>query len=65
MRADIVVVAPEEQMIGEPLYKCRWSPQHGARLAWSVESTFVNGHLVYDRGVFDEDFRGMPLEFDR
>ncbi len=63
MYADIVIAAPREQVVEKPLYKCGWSPQQGARLAWSVERTFVGGRMVYDRGTFDEDFRGKELEF--
>ncbi len=63
--ADIVIAVPREQIVEKPLYKCGWSPQQGARLAWSVDRTFVNGRLVYDRGIFDEDFRGTALEFGR
>lgn len=65
MWADIVIVAPRGQTVEKPLYKCGWSPQQGAYLNHTVEKTFVNGRLVYDRGVFDEDFRGAALEFGR
>jgi dihydroorotase len=63
MHADIVIAAPREQVVAEPLYKCRWSPQQGAHLAWSIESTLIGGRLVYNRGAFDEEFRGEALTF--
>jgi dihydroorotase len=47
------------------LYKCRWSPLEGQEFTGKVKKTFVNGNLVYDKGVFDERFRGERLEFDR
>ncbi len=65
MFADIAIVAKEEQIVGKPLYKCDWSPQEGDSLAYTVRKTFVNGHLVYDNGIIDDDFRGKPLEFTR
>lgn len=47
------------------LYKCGWSPMEGARFGNKVVMTLINGRMVYDRGRFDEDFRGVPLEFAR
>ena len=40
-------------------------PPGGKDLRWRVEQTLCNGHLVYDRGTFDEGYRGEELEFDR
>jgi dihydroorotase len=50
-------VAPENI-----LYKCGWSPLTGTTFRSRVLKTFVNGHLVYDEGRFDESARGLPLE---
>ena len=47
------------------LYKCGWSPFEGYTFASSIEKTFVNGHLVYDNGVFDESKKGERLSFNR
>ena len=47
------------------LYHCGWSPFEGETFKSSVVKTFVNGNLVYDGGAFDENYRGMRLEFDR
>jgi dihydroorotase len=47
------------------LYKCGWSPLEGFRFPASVTHTFVNGHLVYGNGVFDESQWGRRLSFDR
>lgn len=47
------------------LYKCGWSPFEGHTFKSSVEKTFVNGHLVYDNGVFDESKIGHRLLFNR
>ena len=47
------------------LYHCGWSPFEGQEFTSTVSKTFVNGNLVYNKGVFDESTRGMRLEFDR
>jgi len=47
------------------LYHCGWSPFEGQEFKSTVSKTFVNGNLVYNKGVFDEATRGMRLEFDR
>jgi len=47
------------------LYKCGWSPLEGFRFPASITHTFINGHLVYGNGVFDESQRGMRVKFDR
>ncbi|MCC6371642.1 MAG: dihydroorotase [Bacteroidia bacterium] len=45
------------------LYKCGWSPFEGHTFKSSIEKTFVNGHLVYNNGVFDESEFGSRLTF--
>jgi len=47
------------------LYKCGWSPFEGEIFSSEVTHTFVNGHLVYEYGCFDESKRGKRLEFNR
>jgi len=47
------------------LYKCGWSPFEGEIFRSEVTHTFVNGHLVYEYGCFDESKRGKRLEFNR
>jgi dihydroorotase len=47
------------------LYKCGWSPFEGHTFPSSVVKTFVNGHLVYDEGKFDEGKFGKRLLFKR
>lgn len=48
---------------GNLLYKCGWSPFEGHTFKSSIEKTFVNGHLVYDNGHFDESKLGQRLTF--
>ena len=47
------------------LYKCGWSPFEGITLHATIEKTFVNGNLVYDRGKIIEIALGKKLTFDR
>ncbi len=45
------------------LYKCGWSPLEGFTFPASITNTFVNGHMVYGNGVFDESQWGQRLAF--
>ncbi|MDD2247045.1 MAG: dihydroorotase [Proteiniphilum sp.] len=66
--ADIVLIDPEVPYTVTPkniLYKCGWSPFEGETFNCSVKKTFVNGHLVFDKGVFSEKVYGKALEFNR
>lgn len=47
------------------LYKCGWSPLEGFHFPASITHTFVNGHLVYGNGVFDESQKGQRMQFER
>lgn len=47
------------------LYKCGWSPLEGTTLPATITHTFVNGHLVYGNGQWDESNKGMRLQFNR
>ena len=46
------------------LYKCGWSPFEGTTFSSSISKTFVNGHLVYNEGIFDESRVGERLAFN-
>lgn len=43
------------------LSKCAWSPLEGTIFQTKVTHTFVNGHLVYDNGQFNETNKGHAL----
>ncbi|MBK6329974.1 MAG: dihydroorotase [Bacteroidetes bacterium] len=47
------------------LYKCGWSPFEGHTFPALIHKTIVNGHVVYDQGVINEQSKGMRLRFDR
>ena len=66
--ADLVVVDPKKEWAvakDNIFYKCGWSPLEGQIFDHQVERTFVNGHLVYDHGIFDDTKKGIRLTFDR
>ncbi|MFH1937377.1 MAG: amidohydrolase family protein, partial [Bacteroidota bacterium] len=64
--ADLVLVdlhAPWQVAPENILYKCGWSPFEGTTFQSTVESTWVNGHLAYHQGNFDEAHKGQRLFF--
>ena len=66
--ADLVLVDlnnPWQVNKSNILYHCGWSPFEGNTFQSKVIKTFVNGHLAYDNGKFDEFQKGMRLRFDR
>jgi dihydroorotase len=63
--ADLTVVdlqAPWTVSKENILSKCGWSPLEGTTFHARVTHTFVNGHLVYHLGQFDESVKGQPLK---
>jgi dihydroorotase len=66
--ADLVLLdtnTPETITKENMFYKCGWSPLEGFTQPGSVSKTFVNGHMVYGNGIFDESKTGMRLQFNR
>jgi len=64
--ADLVLVDPDDPWTvsqGNILSKCGWSPFEGVTFRSRVTHTWVNGHLVYDNGSFDESCQGQRLIF--
>jgi dihydroorotase len=47
------------------LYKCGWTPLEGFTFPATVTNTFVNGHLVYGNGTFNESQKGSRMLFNR
>jgi dihydroorotase len=67
-KADLCLVNPAKPwMVAKEnlLYKCGWSPFEGETFRSKVVKTIVNGTIVYDDGVINEDYRGQRLLFDR
>jgi len=66
-KADICIVNPEEPWTVSKenlMYKCLWSPFEGRIFRSRVKKTIVNGNIVYDNGITDENYRGERLLFN-
>jgi len=66
--ADLVLINPNQpQTVSKDniLYKCGWSPFEGTRFSSSVTHTFVNGELIYNKGVFNDMCKGKRITFNR
>lgn len=47
------------------LYKCGWSPFKDNYFKSKIAKTFVNGNLVYDKGIINEEKQGKRLIFSK
>jgi dihydroorotase len=66
--ADLVIVNPNSKYgvtKENIMYKCGWSPFEGVEFSNSIDSTYVNGRKVYDRGNIIEAGNGSRLTFNR
>ena len=66
--ADLVLVDPDSPWVVEDsniLSKCGWSPFGKQKFRSKVVMTFVNGHMIYDNGVFNEEKKGRRILFER
>ena len=66
--ADLVLVdlkKPWKVKKSNILYKCGWSPFEGQIFNSNITHTFINGHLAYKNGKFNEEKKGMRLKFSR
>jgi dihydroorotase len=67
-KADLCLVNPDNPWTVSKeniLYRCGWSPFEGTTFRSRVAKTIVNGTIVYDEGVINENYRGQRLVFDR
>jgi dihydroorotase len=66
--ADLVLVNPSRSnMVSKEqiLSKCKWSPFEGYTFSNSIDSTFVNGELVFSNGQIIDKSQGSRLSFNR
>lgn len=66
--ADLVIVNPNVNYVvsnEDVYYKSKWTAYEGMRLTSKVTHTFVNGNLVYHNGIFNENYKGQRLLFNR
>jgi dihydroorotase len=67
-KADLVLVDPSNPWNVSKeniLYKCGWSPFEGVTFNTKIVQTIINGTVVYDNGIINEEYRGQRLMFDR
>jgi dihydroorotase len=66
--ADLVIVDPAKPYrVSEAnlLSKCQWSPFEGHEFSASIDTTIVNGAIVYRDGSLTGNIAGQRLEFTR
>jgi len=66
--ADFVLVNPNEGITvnkNNILYKCGWSPIEGTKFKHKVQTTFVNGKIVFDNSKIIDSQAGEKLIFNR
>ena len=66
--ADLVLIdlnSPWQVNQNNILYKCGWSPFEGYTFRSKVDTTIVNGNIVYNQGKFTGIICGSRLEFNR
>ena len=66
--ADLVLIntnKPQTVSKDNILYKCGWSPFEGTTFSSTITHTFVNGNLIYNDGVFNDNIKGKRLTFNR
>lgn len=67
-KADLCLIDPDDPWTVSKdniLYKCGWSPFEGTTFKSKVVTTIINGTIVFDNGVIDDNYRGQKLVFDR
>lgn len=66
--ADLVLVDMNKSQIVTKeniLYKCAWSPFEGTTFNSIITHTLVNGNLIFNQGIFNDNVKGKRLEFNR
>ncbi len=63
--ADLVLVSREKYEISDSdvVSLCGWTPMAGRTVDYKVETTWVNGNIVYDHGVIKDTHSAMALRF--
>ena len=65
-KADLVVISQNKSPIVTKencLYSCAWSPFEGIQFSNTIEKTFVNGNIVFQDGIIENDIIGERLTF--
>lgn len=65
-KADITIVKPNSPWtVTESVIqsKQKWSPVMGHTYNWAVQQTICNGRVIYNKGMFDDEYRGEEIYF--
>ena len=65
--ADLVLVNPNKPYTitqDNILYKCKWSPLERETFSTSIEKTFLNGKIAFEKGMVN-NIKGEMLRFER
>ena len=65
-KADLVLVSKRSWTLrnDDIISKCKWSPLEGRTFSYHVDTTIVNGRIVYDDGRLSSPGAGEALVFD-
>ncbi|MDJ0699893.1 MAG: dihydroorotase [Woeseiaceae bacterium] len=66
--ADLVIVDPERPQTvrrSDVLAKCGWSPFEGHTFSSTIDTTIINGNVVYREGKLTGTIAGQRLQFGR
>ena len=66
--ADLVIVDSKKPYRVEQsnvLYKCQWSPFEGHEFGATIDTTIINGTVVFSGGKLNGEIAGQRLEFTR
>lgn len=65
--ADLVLIDKKPQIITKESIrsKCGWSPFEGQQFSYTVDTTFVNGNIVFSHNTIQEGNLGSRLMFNR
>ena len=66
--ADLVLIdTNKSQTVSKDniLYKCGWSPFEGTTFSSTITHTFINGNLIYNNGIFNDEIKGKRITFNR
>jgi dihydroorotase len=66
--ADLVLVdsrTPYAVDSSNLLAKCHWSPFEGVTFSSTIDTTIVNGHIIYQNGELSGDIVGQRLQLNR
>lgn len=64
--ADLVLIdenKPQTVTRESVLYKCGWSPYEGTVFSSTIDTTIINGRVVYEAGALTGDIAGSRLAF--